>query len=132
MLSLWFFSFFSFAVSLQPFEYDPLEKNRHKFMVQAMYAPEGEINSDSLVRKLTMWDEKEIILISNSFCGRWRWLQKHEIDRKVVAWKYESAILFISFLISGWWFWIGRPVLCNSVLFLSACNSFFLFLLSWI
>jgi len=36
------------AVSLQPFEYDPLEKNRHKFMVQAMYAPEGEINSDSL------------------------------------------------------------------------------------
>jgi len=36
------------AVSLQPFEYDPLEKNRHKFMVQAMFAPEGEINSDSL------------------------------------------------------------------------------------
>jgi len=36
------------AVSLQPFDYDPLEKNRHKFMVQAMFAPEGEINSDSL------------------------------------------------------------------------------------
>jgi hypothetical protein len=36
------------AVSLQPFDYDPQEKNRHKFMVQAMYAPEGDFNSDSL------------------------------------------------------------------------------------
>ena len=38
-----------FSVSLQPFEYDPNEKNRHKFMVQAMFAPEGEINPDTLV-----------------------------------------------------------------------------------
>ena len=38
-----------FPVSLQPFDYDPQEKNRHKFMVQAMYAPEGDFNSDSLV-----------------------------------------------------------------------------------
>ena len=37
------------AVSLQPFEYDPQEKNRHKFMVQSMFAPEGEINPDTLV-----------------------------------------------------------------------------------
>lgn len=36
------------AVSLQPFEYDPQEKNRHKFMVQAMFAPDGEINQDTL------------------------------------------------------------------------------------
>jgi len=36
------------AVSLQPFEYDPNEKNRHKFMVQSMFAPEGEINHDTL------------------------------------------------------------------------------------
>ena len=38
------------AVSLQPFEYDPAEKNKHKFMVQAMFAPDGEINQDTLVR----------------------------------------------------------------------------------
>ena len=38
------------AVSLQPFEYDPAEKNKHKFMVQSMFAPEaGEINQDTLV-----------------------------------------------------------------------------------
>ena len=37
-------------MSLQPFEYDPQEKNRHKFMVQAMFAPDGEINQDTLVR----------------------------------------------------------------------------------
>jgi hypothetical protein len=36
-------------VSLQPFEYDPLEKNKHKFMVQSMFAPEGEIDQDKLV-----------------------------------------------------------------------------------
>ena len=43
-----FLAFF-IAVSLQPFEYDPQEKNRHKFMVQSMFAPEGEINPDTLV-----------------------------------------------------------------------------------
>jgi len=36
------------SVSLQPFEYDPNEKNRHKFMVQSMFAPEGDINQDTL------------------------------------------------------------------------------------
>ena len=38
------------AVSFQPFEYDPAEKNKHKFMVQSMFAPDGEINQDTLVR----------------------------------------------------------------------------------
>ncbi|KAJ9580643.1 hypothetical protein L9F63_024178 [Diploptera punctata] len=36
------------AVSLQPFDFDPNEKNKHKFMVQTMIAPDGEINMDSL------------------------------------------------------------------------------------
>ena len=48
-------------MSLQPFEYDPQEKNRHKFMVQSMFAPEGEINPDTLV-SLTVHD-----LISRNF-----------------------------------------------------------------
>lgn len=48
------------AVSLQPFEYDPNEKNRHKFMVQAMFAPEGEINPD------TLWKEAEDSQIMDS------------------------------------------------------------------
>ena len=39
------------AVSLHPFEYAPAEKNKHKFMVQSMFAPDGEINQDTLVRK---------------------------------------------------------------------------------
>ena len=42
------------AVSLQPFEYDPAEKNKHKFMVQSMFAPDGEINQDTLVRKISI------------------------------------------------------------------------------
>ncbi|XP_022255683.1 vesicle-associated membrane protein-associated protein A-like isoform X3 [Limulus polyphemus] len=36
------------AVMLQPFDYDPNEKHKHKFMVQTMFAPEGEVNLDSL------------------------------------------------------------------------------------
>ena len=34
---------------LQPFEYDPKEKSKHKFMVQTMFAPEGEADHDTLV-----------------------------------------------------------------------------------
>lgn len=38
---------------LQPFDYDPLEKNKHKFMVQTMFAPDGPIESqEQLVRIL--------------------------------------------------------------------------------
>ncbi|XP_067652363.1 vesicle-associated membrane protein/synaptobrevin-binding protein-like [Haliotis asinina] len=33
------------AVMLQPFEYDPTEKNRHKFMVQTMFAPDSKVDS---------------------------------------------------------------------------------------
>lgn len=33
------------AVMLQPFDYDPQEKNKHKFMVQTMFAPDGPIES---------------------------------------------------------------------------------------
>jgi hypothetical protein len=38
----------SVAVMLQPFEYDPAEKNKHKFMVQTMYAPDGAYDTDTL------------------------------------------------------------------------------------
>ena len=30
---------------LQPFEFDPNEKNKHKFMVQSMLAPDGAVES---------------------------------------------------------------------------------------
>jgi len=33
------------AVMLQPFSYDPNEKNKHKFMVQSMYAPDHVVES---------------------------------------------------------------------------------------
>ncbi|KAK9499288.1 hypothetical protein O3M35_002345 [Rhynocoris fuscipes] len=35
-------------VCLQPFDYDPNEKNKHKFMVQTMIAPEGDFNAETL------------------------------------------------------------------------------------
>ncbi|KAG8177873.1 hypothetical protein JTE90_004268 [Oedothorax gibbosus] len=38
------------AVMLQPFDYNPNEKNKHKFMVQTMMVPDGEINIDNLWR----------------------------------------------------------------------------------
>ena len=30
---------------LQPFDYDPNEKNKHKFMVQTMFAPDTPVES---------------------------------------------------------------------------------------
>lgn len=40
-----FFCFFvCFKVLLQPFNYDPNEKNKHKFMVQYMYLNDSEIH----------------------------------------------------------------------------------------
>ena len=43
-----FVTFYSFLVCLQPFIFDPNEKNKHKFMVQSLVAPEGEINPEQL------------------------------------------------------------------------------------
>lgn len=34
---------------LQPFEYDPNEKSKHKFMVQTIFAPSNVSDMDSLV-----------------------------------------------------------------------------------
>ncbi|KAF2356071.1 Major sperm protein (MSP) domain [Trinorchestia longiramus] len=37
---------------LQPFEFDPHEKNKHKFMVQTMFKPEGDdVNHETLFRE---------------------------------------------------------------------------------
>lgn len=41
--------YFYVLVSLQPFEFDPTEKNKHKFMVQTLIAPDGDVNLDALV-----------------------------------------------------------------------------------
>jgi len=40
------------SVSLQPFDFDPADKNKHKFMVQSMYAPEGEIYQEQLWKEV--------------------------------------------------------------------------------
>lgn len=42
------------AICLQPFLFDPAEKNKHKFMVQTVYAPDsGEINFDRLWKEIS-------------------------------------------------------------------------------
>jgi len=46
------------AVSLQPFDFDPNEKNKHKFMVQSMFAPDGDINQDTLWKEV---DQNELM-----------------------------------------------------------------------
>lgn len=38
-----------FTVMLQPFDYDPNEKSKHKFMVQTIFAPSTVSDMDSLV-----------------------------------------------------------------------------------
>uniref|UniRef100_A0A0P4WXP8 MSP domain-containing protein n=1 Tax=Scylla olivacea TaxID=85551 RepID=A0A0P4WXP8_SCYOL len=45
----------SVAVMLQPFEYDPHEKNKHKFMVQSLFAAgDGDISLDMLFKEADM------------------------------------------------------------------------------
>ena len=47
---------FSLTVMLQPFEYDPNEKNKHKFMVQTMFAPDAEVDgTEQLVSTFIIW-----------------------------------------------------------------------------
>ncbi|CAG07132.1 unnamed protein product [Tetraodon nigroviridis] len=43
-----FFIRLSFTVMLQPFDYDPNEKNKHKFMVQTIFAPPNASDMESL------------------------------------------------------------------------------------
>lgn len=43
ILEIKFIDYFLFiAVSLQPYDFDPTEKSKHKFMVQSVIAPEGD------------------------------------------------------------------------------------------
>lgn len=60
------------AVCLQPFIFDPNEKNKHKFMVQSLVAPEGPgmINTEQLVSKYKVISNVNIFIIWNFFSGR--------------------------------------------------------------
>ncbi|XP_063910451.1 vesicle-associated membrane protein-associated protein B isoform X2 [Zophobas morio] len=40
------------AISLQPFLFDPAEKNKHKFMVQTLFAPDGDVNLEQLWKEI--------------------------------------------------------------------------------
>jgi len=40
------------AISLQPFQFDPAEKNKHKFMVQTLFAPDGDVNIEQLWKEI--------------------------------------------------------------------------------
>ncbi|XP_039286828.1 vesicle-associated membrane protein-associated protein B [Nilaparvata lugens] len=40
------------AVSLQPFEFDPNEKNKHKFMVQTMIVQDSRVNLETLWKEV--------------------------------------------------------------------------------
>lgn len=42
------------AIALQPFVFDPNEKNKHKFMVQSLVAPEGDFDADRLWKEVTV------------------------------------------------------------------------------
>ncbi|XP_018327754.1 vesicle-associated membrane protein-associated protein B/C [Agrilus planipennis] len=41
------------AICLQPFVFDPNEKNKHKFMVQTVFAPDEEFNLEQLWREIS-------------------------------------------------------------------------------
>lgn len=41
------------AICLQPFIFDPAEKNKHKFMVQTVFAPDGDINLEAMWKEIS-------------------------------------------------------------------------------
>lgn len=43
---------FSSTVMLQPFDYDPNEKSKHKFMVQTIFAPPNVSDMEAMVSKV--------------------------------------------------------------------------------
>ncbi|XP_055303428.1 vesicle-associated membrane protein-associated protein B [Sitodiplosis mosellana] len=45
-------NFIEVGICLQPFDFDPNEKNRHKFMVQSLVAPDGEFNAEQLWKEV--------------------------------------------------------------------------------
>ncbi len=59
------------SVMLQPFDYDPNEKNKHKFMVQTMFAPDGTIDSqENMVRICCVergWASQERSVVEDIF-----------------------------------------------------------------
>ncbi|KAF5287939.1 hypothetical protein FQA39_LY15609 [Lamprigera yunnana] len=49
------------AICLQPFRFDPAEKNKHKFMVQTVYAPDSDVNMEQFWKDINpekMMDSK--------------------------------------------------------------------------
>lgn len=62
---------FAISVMLQPFDYDPQEKNKHKFMVQTMFAPDGPIESQeqlvSVSKIITNYIKSTFCLILDTY-----------------------------------------------------------------
>lgn len=52
---------------LQPFDFDPNEKNNHKFMVQSMFAPSGLIEAPEVLVMFPSVAEVLQLLISLNF-----------------------------------------------------------------
>lgn len=48
-------SFFCISVMLQPFDYDPNEKSKHKFMVQSLLAPPDMTDMEGVVSASPPW-----------------------------------------------------------------------------
>ncbi|KAM7348427.1 VAMP-associated protein 33kDa [Cochliomyia hominivorax] len=47
----------SIEICLQPFNFDPFEKNKHKFMVQSIVCPSDDIPQDDLFKYVDIWKE---------------------------------------------------------------------------
>ncbi len=56
------------AVMLQPFDYDPNEKSKHKFMVQTIFAPPNVSDMDSLVSDFSLYTKMLLKCENQTFC----------------------------------------------------------------
>jgi len=83
------------VVMLQPFDYDPNEKNKHKFMVQTMYAPDGPIeNTDMLVS--TSWFS-HVVPLTVGTCLKPHLTTRLPLSLVVDIWRFTTKLVCISF-----------------------------------
>lgn len=68
---------------LQPFDYDPNEKSKHKFMVQTIFAPPNVSDMDALVSDLFIYFYYYLTLLFAKMIYKCVW-QKHTVAVSIV------------------------------------------------
>ena len=79
---------------LQPFEYDPKEKSKHKFMVQTMFVPDGYTDSHENLVCIKQHKYKNLLNFkSQILCFKCSdWLTQSRWSDHIPEWPYKETL----------------------------------------